>query len=1385
MQLLYTLERILAAGMPEGFTFQPEGTEDLAIRDADNQLAEIIQVKSYSSLVLSDLSPDDPTSFLHRAIRYLQGEKPPVVRLVNYGSIGPEMRRAWDGLERDRSLVTKKLLAHGFNQEGIERLFGQVQLIAKNEVESTAIAYSTLQQSLASGDPATAFDLLSFWLFKIAEQRQSVTHNVLIQRLAAVGRFLAEQASYHREWYTAIEPMVDRPILDEERVELQAEFYAGVQTRYEHVLADLDFRRDAKLAEVSNGFESHRVVIVHAASGQGKSALACRYLHDAFPSNWRFAIHVIEDRRHALSIASALAGHAEAMQVPMAVYIDVSHRDTAWPDLVSQLARHPSFRVLVTIREEDFRRANVSGAEFDFASVELSFDEQEAHLIFARAVATGASSSFIDFADAWDRFGTHGPLMEFVYLLNQTITLEERLREQVNRLRDGVRRGTFGANELQLLRLVAVASAYEARLNVNRLVSILDLPEPVRTLELFEKEYLIRRTLDQRQVEGLHPIRSSILAALLVDPVINPWLDAARRLLPVIVETDLEGFLLHAFVGHIPERLALAEVAMEMQPQTWTGLAGILRALLWLSVAEYIDSNQPCIEAARAEFGDGWDFVMDLDFAGIVPEDVKVWWKKLGDLIPDERQVKFDHIQAMQVDPRTALDSISKWLTGLQARPQSPKSDADWAGFALVGFWASHLRTGTRIDNLVSNKELDRATASLSLETVADVALALHSLDSTRHGAWLERNLKVLDNRLAEDYKIVCIDRLPDRLRIHFVPFWGGDTTRQDHSRLGGKPDSLHDETMERIKLVRKLFPGYGTYHSEGYGYRFGSLKSPLDHSTTKDGIPAASLVFEPAAAVNSVGHGLGAYRFRPNTWDEHVERLIQRRQMVVACLDRLQSGLIRYLERDQGFNVWGHVYEATKWLECESLLGQSMPLPKLAVDPWGFASESMSDEAVGKLEQRPSIPKALVLQKYKPFYEAQRNHCTSLHNFFVQAPHVMMCNTITGKLGDDDPRKKRGLALLQQQGIRTDVAHLSTVNLATAKDSLETFQVAFRQLFGRRSADGALDQLEQTERDLITSVWQYWYFFANRPRHSCASPRTQIRNSMALSQRALSDQVRTALRGVGSPGHASLLQMSSAWENTPTMWVRLDVDDPMELYEGLQKLLWALSKTLEPIDFDDLEYHIIDSNWRYVAILPVMRGKMLSYSAWKLHTFGTVRSGTPAEENPWLFVPQGMPDDVQPGLGIELWQLEDLFLANQLSAQVATLSLLAAQVADLGRMPDPQEPGWRIIQAELNQRSQLISTALQAAYDTMTALMDRFNALSADAIGDRSRLQEAIGAIAEVAAMIEPTDTEDQAHSLTLHQFTEYAKRLEEARLLAETARLLWVSDILDAASK
>lgn len=131
LQALYTLRRVLAPDIDGTQLFQPEGTEDLDILDQEGAIVEAIQVKSYSNLALSDLEPEKENSFLRRAVSLLEGENPPVVKLVNFGAIGPELSRAWEGDELHRERIVTKLADKGFEQDEVERFFESIELILR------------------------------------------------------------------------------------------------------------------------------------------------------------------------------------------------------------------------------------------------------------------------------------------------------------------------------------------------------------------------------------------------------------------------------------------------------------------------------------------------------------------------------------------------------------------------------------------------------------------------------------------------------------------------------------------------------------------------------------------------------------------------------------------------------------------------------------------------------------------------------------------------------------------------------------------------------------------------------------------------------------------------------------------------------------------------------------------------------------------------------------------------------------------------------------------------------------------------------------------------------------------------------------------------------
>lgn len=1383
LQALYTLKRVLASADSESPVFHLEELEDLAVQGLDGRLIEAVQVKSYDNLVLSDLSPSEPTSFLHRAAKLARDAEPPAIRLVNFGAVGPELRQAWTGSKPHRTRVINKLLGHGFKMPDIEALFTHVELVELDEEVEQYQVYSILRQSPMGVDPDSAFDLLNFWLYQVAEQRATIRLVDLTDRINDVGRFLADRATYHSEWFTIITPLIDQDVPDDQQSQLREEFYAGVATRYEHILAKLDFRREGKLAEITDKFGSKSVVIIHGASGQGKTALALRYLHETYPDTCRFAIELIENRQHALKIATALAGYATALQVPMAIYIDVSPHDTAWPELVKRLARFPQFRILVTIREEDFRRANIPGAEFDYKAVELVFDEAEARLIYDRALASGQAVDFLDFDEAWDKFGGEGPLMEFVYLLTQTTTLRERLQGQVQRIRDEVRMGVH-PDELTLLRLISVASAYEARLHVSTLVDNLSLPDPYYTMKLFEKEYLIRLTPDEQYVEGLHPIRSSILVDLLTGPADKPWLGVATRALALMAEEDLEIFTLHALLDRPVERDHLLCAVQELEPTTWTGLAGILRVLLWGGVHEYVESNIAVIEEAHEVFGQGWGFILDLDFAGISGSKLDNWWTRLGSLIPPERQVKFEEIRARQTPKTAALKAAADWLSRQQSQPGSPSSTADWSGAAEVCFWGGRLGSTSHVGQWLSDADLARAIEEVEVSILADLSLGLYTCDPQRQAQWIQVSLCTLQNRLAQEQGVLILEEKDGTLITHFLPSalgLGVEEGRSGIPPIRDSSDPFHDEAMDRIRLVRGLFPSYEAYGSQGHGYRLGGLKSPFDESTTKTGIPVSSLPPSWAARVNSIAHGLGHTRFRPDTWPDYLEQVLGMRELVLTCLEELKRGLVKYLQRSKAVDVREYL-DIDSWLRCRALTGEPPPLPKAAVDPWGIAHEATSAEFLQSSTQRDYLPKAIALQKYRSYLATQREYTFSLSNSLEQALHVMVTNLHIGKLPSYSYQREALLQALHQEGVKTDLAFLSTYNLAVAKLQLPAYQTEFRVLFSHLLDAERLAVLETREQELISLVWHLWFFYANEPGQGWATPLRQIPARVKLRQGELEDKIQQASDSVITEDISiRVLDLESGWDTERTLWLRMDLEDPTQLFVKVEELILALRKAIGHVKFQDLAYRIIEENWKCIAVVPVVRGRMLDQTAWKLYTSSTILTEKDIGENIWLYLPQPIPAENWEELALSVWDDEDIALANQFNVVVTELSFLVAQLADLGTLPDLSKAGDDLIRAHVEKQAARVNQRLQAVYDLMAAVLLRYNELPTAAQKEREGLRQVIGGLTEMDKLARPSEDFGAQQMLGIDEIVEYAHRLAQARPLAEGIRLYWIADVLD----
>jgi len=1007
LQALYILHRIIDSKDMPKLTFQPEGREDLAIYEG-GKLVEAIQVKARGrNLSISSFSPEKPLSFFHRAVKLLRTKPQPSVRIISFGPIGPEMKKAWDGDTEKQRSISKKLVAYGLSSSDVNQVFGSIGLIKVDEDLVRNGVFAFLRESLLGGDPKSAFELLTYWLYLASEKRDRITYSSLIYKINRVGRYLMERATSHAEWFTSIVPLEDSTIDESKLQMLVEEYYQGIAASYEHILANVDVVRDEKLKTINDLFQEASVVIIHGASGQGKSTLAYRYLHDFVPDKWRFEIRLVEGRQHALRIARALSGHADAVDAPMIILIDVLPSFRGWIDLVRELARHKNLRLLVVIREEDWRRASLSAADFHFRQIELSFDENEACHLYPHLSSLSPPAKFTDFEAAWARFGFGGPLLEFVYLVTQNETLQERLDAQVKNLQDSVRKGDLYPAELELLRQIAVASAYQARVNLRKLVDHLELTAPRRTLQLFEKEYLLRCSPDGNYVEGLHPIRSAILSGLLTDPILHPWSDVARTCLQLVDESDLEIFLLHSFSRHSDATRILVGQLKEHQPATWSGLAGILRALLWLGVYEYVADNKDLIEEAFDLFGSGWLFMLDFDIAGIGGEALENWWRDLS-IVPEEMKDKIAEFRSRQTPKDTVFQHGKMWLSDIAKAPTGLTTDSDWAAVAETFFWTGYLKVQSRVSDWIKDEDLDTAIETLPLKALGDVVLGVSFLWDKRFSQWLAKHRRLLLERYRDGTNTVMIDDDGNTIRAHFLVGFGLDKgyEHSDQPTSGSGIGGLHNEALWRVELLRRLVPDRQSYGCQGYGHRLGTLSLSFD-DTEKEAIPVDSFPPPWPVQVNSWFGQLGLYPLRPSSWLEYSSEICELRQEVLSSLEVLRKALNAHFRKQSPIKLTSFI-ESSKWSDSQLAVSNPPLLPQCASDEWGFVGESKRDERDQKMPVagRPSADKkptewieiAFSLWQYRDYLAVLKDHTRSLSNFYQQCSRCSQLKHSVGK---------------------------------------------------------------------------------------------------------------------------------------------------------------------------------------------------------------------------------------------------------------------------------------------------------------------------------------------------------------------------------------------------
>jgi hypothetical protein len=1386
LQTLYTLGRILEPNESRNLIFQPEGAEDFAIWDTSDHLLETVQVKAYSAnLTLSLFSPEKADSFLYRADGLLCIYPDMRIKIASFGDIEGELLRATQEDGKDRAEVARKVSEKNFLSEiDARRLLNQLQIVSVVESEVEARVLTALQSFCTGIDPVPAFEMLNFWLYLCAENKSKIAQNNVIQRINDVGRFLAERNAHHNEWFRSIIPIENNEVNAQAREKLSDEFYRGISARYDHILAEVDKPRISKLNEIAQKFREKQVVIVHGASGQGKTTIAYRYLHDFFPNQWRFQVRLVENRQQAINIATALSGQAKAIGIPIAVYLDVSPSDIGWDELVKQLSSLKNIQILVTVREEDFRRASISGAEIQFAEVELQFNRLEAEEIYKFLAEIETPNRFLDFENAWNRFGGSGPLMEFVYLVTQGNSLRERLQQQVRRLQDEVRAGKCSDVELEMLRLVSVASAFEARLKLKELVRFLQLPAPQRTLELLEEEYLLRTSEDGTLVGGLHPIRSTILSDILTDPTFYPWADSASTCLPLIFEQDVGSFLLYSFSRHRHELEPLLFALNTFQPRHWIAIAGITRALIWLGIKEYVEENRQLIDDTYEFISHSWAFFLDSDITDASPGALGNLQSDLMPCLSEDRQTQINDFRNRQTDKTQVFSRSARWLSHLTNEPIPPHAELDWTEMGEVLFWAGWLQISLPISDWLAQVELNTAVETLPLEILADVALGLFYGDKLAYYSWLDTNYIILLRRFRHEIQIVELEDDGQNLRAHFlVELIQSDAFLSEAQAQKDIPKAkdVFKASMERLRLLRRFFPDRELYGNQGYGHLLlNNVK--LDDETQKN-IPYFNIPLQRLTAINATFIALGEQKLRLHTWEAYVQVVVELRRTNLQILKQLSRGLAVYFREKKTTQILGKSLKSDLWIQGKNLLKFSPFLPCCAFDEWGFFTENI-DRVSENSVNVPYQNQNLALEKYKPYIIIFNEYVCKFSNFLDQAESVLNFH----------PSFRRGENARVQEIVQIlninlrQQAHLSVLNLGDVCKSLPKLQEEFRKLLTPFIRSKELNDLERLEQETFNSLWYLWYFFAFHPSQQFQNAKQDCSQLFNNKVSEIRNSIRRELYTISLNNiDVSILSENVYWDEERALWIKIDGVDVFEVYSGLEPVVAAIQRAINSIHSDELRRYTIDFTWSNIVILPLIRGKSLDATAWQFAS--NFFSVNPDQELGWWnFVPVAIPSNAFSQLTLSTWSYPRLIIVQKLMGLVYQLSLLASHIRDFERLPELDEQGNELLQQYFQQFTLPLGETFQAVFDIEIEIFSYFTNLTSPEQNNRPHLIKAMLVLGELHEQIWPmadcNKDEKIEVSMNCIQLIEWANQLNTVQQLAFSMYLFWVSDVMEETS-
>ena len=605
-------------------------------------------------------------------------------------------------------------------------------------------------------------------------------------------------------------------------------------------------------------------------------------------------------------------------------------------------------------------------------------------------------------------------------------------------------------------------------------------------------------------------------------------------------------------------------------PRTWTQAGAIARALLWEGVNRYERENHETLAAAVEEHGDGWWFTCDPNLASSC-RAVDVARKVIAEITSrDEAELPRTEL----TNKKRAFDVVRVWAERVAPPSAAPLTPSDWAALGDLAFWIGKEGIQGALGAACRNVVPSSLLPELSISELAQFVSGRCALEDQGFLDWLDRSRVELRSRFIRETGSLAVVEDRDAITVLFPVAIRDETVSADP-----KANDFHAQAMERVTILRHLFPKHSTIGSKGIGAGvLSALGLPDD---TEKAIPAENLPLTREVQVNATFRNLVSFRLqRSSSWREYAESIFAHRRAACDALHGLYRGWGRFIEHQR---IKAEDFRNMPGLELSKLEASRIhKFPRTAVDEWGLVSEDSSRGGT-EADAGAQVHVWGNIRRFTEWRRAWNEYESAVGRVGACAVEVSVLHLATKNFGSDSLADSKAGRLL-------------VINLGVAWKQLQRIQHEFRQWFAKYIPDAGLSELERHEEATFAHLWPVVFAVVYSPYAGCGMGEGALESGLREERRAFVRGLRRELTNVlGAQERARVLEGPYCLADKRCLLALCDHSSVAEVERTQEEIIKAAWRATRFKEWKPLEYTHLEAAWSDLLFVHTVRGKALS----------------------------------------------------------------------------------------------------------------------------------------------------------------------------------------------